>query len=256
MEVISRGGGEPELVVIGSVHGDEPAGRNAIKNVLEATESFRKPVKFIIANEKALERGERFLEADLNSSFPGDASSSKHEERLAAEITGEVRGKTVIDLHTTRSTEDSFATVKSLDEGVVELFRDSGVENCVCFPEDSGVLIEEADRGMIVEAGIQGTEAAEKRLEETLRNFLACRDVINGSCTPGNPDFFRYMDTVEGDWEFVAENFRKVEEGEVYAVREDQDLKAEESFYPVLMSTDGYDGKLGYRAEKLEMKGR
>ncbi|MFB6159174.1 MAG: succinylglutamate desuccinylase/aspartoacylase family protein, partial [Candidatus Nanohalobium sp.] len=104
MKTTVRGSGEPEIVVVGSVHGDEPAGKNAVEKVLEEESEFRRPVKFIIANEKALEEGERFIDRDLNSSFPGDPDSSRYEDRLAAEITEEVKGKTVIDLHSTRST--------------------------------------------------------------------------------------------------------------------------------------------------------
>jgi hypothetical protein len=59
---------------------------------------------------------------------------------------------------------------------------------------------------------------------------------------------------VEGDWRFKAENFELVEKGEVYAVKEGEKLEAEEDFYPVLMSTNGYNGQLGYKAEKIEVE--
>ncbi len=58
------------------------------------------------------------------------------------------------------------------------------------------------------------------------------------------------MEIVDGDWTFTAENFELVEEGEVYAVRGDEELRADEPFYPALMLTEGYSGILGYRAWK------
>ena len=252
MKVIKKGEGEPELVVVGSVHGDEPAGKKAIEKILQEDIEFRKPVKFIIANEKALEEGERSLEADLNSSFPGDPDSDLHEERLAAEITEHVEDRIVVDLHTTRSTEDAFVNIKNLEEETKELVKASGVENSACFPSESGVLIEMASSAILVETGPQGTENAAKKSFEVLKNFLSCRGFIEGECSRSDPTFFRYFETVEGDWEFQAENFQKVGKGEVYAKRGDEELVAEEDFYPVLMSTNGYEGKLGYKAHKAD----
>jgi len=34
--------------------------------------------------------------------------------------------------------------------------------------------------------------------------------------------------------------------------RESEELKAQEDFYPVLMSTDGYESMLGFKARKLD----
>ena len=252
MKIIERGKGEPELVVVGSLHGDEPAGKKAIEKILDRHEEFSKPLKFIVANEKALEENKRYLDVDPNSSFPGNKDSDKYEKRLAAQLTEEIRGKTVLDIHTTRSTDRPFATMKNTDKATVKMAEDANVENAVYFPEESGVLIEQAETGLIVETGPQGTENAEKDAYRVLENFLACRGVIDGECSKSRPDLYRYIDTVEGDWEFTGENFRKVEEGEAYARKDGETLEAQKAFYPVLMSTDGYEGKLGYRAEKLE----
>jgi len=251
MKIVEKGSGEAELVVVGSVHGDEPAGKKAINRLLEEDHEFHKPVKFIIANEKALEKQVRYTEADLNSSFPGEPDSDMYEERLAAKITQHTKDQKVIDLHTTKSTEEPFVNVKNLEEETKEMVRDTGVNNAVCFPEDSGVLIETAAKAVLVETGPQGTERAAQKSLNVLKNFLTCQDVIDGECRRSDPEFFRHFDTVEGDWIFEAENFVKVEQGEVYASRGDEKLEAETKFYPVLMSTNGYNGKLGYKAEKV-----
>ena len=55
MDIETRGTGEAEFTIVGSVHGDEPAGKKAIKKVLEKDYDYKKAVKFIIANEEALE---------------------------------------------------------------------------------------------------------------------------------------------------------------------------------------------------------
>ncbi|WP_414837980.1 succinylglutamate desuccinylase/aspartoacylase family protein [Candidatus Nanosalina sp. VS9-1] len=251
MKIYKRGEGEPEITVVGSVHGDEPAGRDAIENFLDENHEFLRPVQFIIANEEALEKDVRFLDTDLNRVFPGDSESESHEERLASEIMSAIEGTKVLDLHTTRSYPQPFATFTDLNDTTRHMLAGSGVKNAVHFPEQSGTLHEQVD-GIVVETGHQGTPQARRNAEGVIKNFLAAQDVLDIDFEESDPVIFRYYETVEGDWQFLADNFKKVEKGEVFAERDGEKLEASESFYPVLMSTDGYEGMLGFKARKLE----
>lgn len=251
MKVITRGNGTPQITVIGSLHGDEPAGKKAIQKILESDLEFVKPVKFIIANEKALEKDERFLDVDINRSFPGNPGSDLHEERLAAEVLEEVGDTEVLDLHTTHSYPEPFAVVKNLGEDVIELLESANVENAAYFPNDSG-NIQEFVTGVTVEIGTQHSETAVENGVKVIKNFLASCGAIKSDFETSDPDVYRYYETVEGNWEFKAENFQKVSKGEVYAEKDGETLVAEEEFYPVLMSTNGYDGHLGYKARRME----
>lgn len=250
MKVITRGEGKPEITVIGSLHGDEPAGKKAIETILEEEIEFKKPVKFIIANEEALEQDERYLEVDINRSFPGDPESSLHEEQLAAEILQEIGETKVLDIHTTHSHPEPFAVIKSMDDEIIELVRSSNVKNAVYFPTQSG-NIQEFITGVTIETGYQRTDQAVENAVKVIKNFLASHGAIEADYTRSEPEIFEYFETVEGDWKFQAENFQKVEKGEDYAEKDGKTLVAEEDFYPVLMSTNGYDGHLGYKAKKI-----
>lgn len=250
MQVHKLGDGEAEYVIVGSLHGDEPCGKRAIERFLDSDYEVEAPVKFIIANEEALEQNQRFLDTDLNRSFPGDPESESHEERLAAEIMKEVKGKKVLDLHTTQSYPGPFATFSNLNDTTLSLIRSAGVGYAVLFPSDSGALNEKVD-GIVVETGYQQTEQAVENGYSIIVNFLAAEGVINAEYKLSEPEIFEYYETVEGDWEFVAENFKQIEKGEVYARRDGEELRAEESFYPILMSTSGYEGKLGFKAKKI-----
>lgn len=251
MKVEKRGKGEPEFTVVGSIHGDEPAGKKAIERILDSDLEFKKSVKFIIANEKALEAGKRFLEADLNRSFPGDKNSDKHEERLAAELLEEIGNSKVLDIHTTHSFDKPFASTESLEKPYLEMIEASGAEYVVKFEEGSGTLTEFVN-GLVVEAGMQHSEEAVENAVNVIENFLAYFGAIESDFTVSDPELFVQQEKVEGDWKFLKENFQKVEKGEVYARREDEELIAKEDFYPVLMSTNGYEGVLGHKASKLE----
>lgn len=251
MKVFTRGEGLPEITVIGSLHGDEPAGQKAIQKVLDSDLKFQKPVKFIIANEEALAKNERYLEADLNRSFPGNPESNLHEERLASEILEEVGDTKVLDIHTTRSYPDPFAVIKSREDEIIDLVKESNVDYAVHFPSRSG-NIQEFVTGLTVETGLQGTEEATENAVDVIKNFLAAQGALDLEHSNSDPDLFEYFETVEGNWTFEAENFQKVEEGEVYATRGNEELVAEQEFYPVLMSAHGYEGQLGYKAHRME----
>jgi len=189
MEVTKLGEGEAEYVVVGSVHGDEPCGKQAIKRFIESGYDLQEPVKFIIANEEALEQDKRFLDVDLNRNFPGDSESNEHEERLAAKNNEGDKGKKVLDIHTTRSYPDPFATFTEINPTTHQLLQSSGVENAVLFPEESGTLHEQTD-GIVIEAGYQGTEQAIENAYYLIVNFLASEGVIEADFNRSEPDVY------------------------------------------------------------------
>jgi len=251
MKVKKLGKGEPEYAVVGSIHGDEPCGKKAIERFLSEDWEIKKPVKFVIANEKALKENERFLDTDLNRCFPGDKDSELHEERLASKLMEELEGLTILDIHSTRSYPEPFSTLKDLEPSTKKLVSKAGVEKAVLFENDSDTMGRYLN-AVIVEAGYQGSDQAVENAYNVMVNFLAAQGVIDHEYKLSDPEYFRYVQTVEGDYKFLAENFQKVEKGQVYAKNKEVQLEAEDEFYPVLMSTDGYDGMLGFKAERLE----
>jgi predicted deacylase len=251
MKVETRGDGEPEISVVASQHGDEPCGRRAVEKVLESELEFSRPVKFVVANQEALRQGERYLDEDLNRAYPGDPDSDAHEERLAAQVLSEVKGTRVLDIHSTHSRPVPYSTFSRLNEEVVGVMRSAGVERGCHYPQDSGDLHSYVD-GAIVETGPQGTERAAEMAHGILLNFLAAEGAVEADHERSDPELYRYFETVRGgDWEFLGRNFEKVETGEVFARNGSTELVTTEGFYPVLMSTDGYDHILGHKARHL-----
>ncbi|WP_414836882.1 succinylglutamate desuccinylase/aspartoacylase family protein [Candidatus Nanohalococcus occultus] len=251
MKTRKVGVGDPELAVVGSIHGDEPCGKKAIEKFLDSEYEVQKPIKFLIANEKALEQNKRFLEADLNRSFPGDPESEKHEERLAAKIVDELEGLKILDIHSTRSQPTPYAAFGGMDDRTLDVVSSAGMKKACYFPEGSGSL-NSVVSGSVVEVGPQGTETAEKQAYEVLINFLAAEGIIDADYEKTDPLIVEKYETVSGgDWEFKATNFEKVEPGEVFAEHGTTQLTSTEGFYPVLMSTNGYELILGHKARKL-----
>jgi predicted deacylase len=123
----------PTLVAVGGIHGNEPAGVRAMRRVLPSLRlkagRLRGEVVLLAGNTRALERGARYTDADLNRQWtranlaavrrgrlPTGAGAEAVElaelltcfERAAARARGEIY---FVDLHTTSAHGVPFATV-------------------------------------------------------------------------------------------------------------------------------------------------
>lgn len=246
------GEGEPEFGVIYHIHGDEPCGLKAVERFKESDYQVRKPVKLVFANERAAEQNTRYTEADLNRSFPGDPESDLYEERLAAEIIEEVKDLACLNIHSTHSQPTPFGIVKDTKDETLDLAKSVGVENFALFEENSGSLDGLID-SVLIEVGPQQSDQAVDQAYTVLLNFLAYHNIIDKEFEPTEPHIYRVIETVEGsDYKFFGANFQKVAEGERYAQKDSKPVTAENDFYPVLMSTNGYEEMLGFKAEKIQ----
>ncbi len=259
MRVEQLGEGEPTLAVVGAIHGDEPCGVHAIETLLDANPSVERPVKFVIANERALDRNVRYIEADLNRVFPGDPGAEAYETRLAHELLEELRGCITLSMHSTQSYERPFALVEKTDPFTEMIGPYLSLDAVV---ETGAETFENALVGYVdvieVECGLQGSPQADENAVELVYEFLAATGALSGSIDPaGALPVFQIGESIpkqEGsDYAVHAENFRQVNEGEVFTTVDEQVIIAEEPFYPVLMSEEGYSQQFGYTAEKIDL---
>jgi len=257
MRVRTLGAGDPEVVVAGAVHGDEPCGATAIERFVEHhREEVRRPVKLIVVNEPALRRGVRYVDTDVNRALPGDPTAEAYERRLAHDFFQAVAGTTGLGIHSTVSDDRPFGAVSNLDarkraafeamapvEHVMDTTAVSNGRRCVDLPWF-----------VDIEAGEQGTDAAATQAYDCVVDFLRWADVLPGEPEPTATTVYDVFDTVEkepgAEYRFLGENFRRVEQGEVYATRDGAELVAERPFWPMLMSGDGHERLLGYRGTR------
>lgn len=255
MRVEQLGEGEPDLAVVGSIHGDEPCGAHAIETLLDEAPDVERPVKFIIANERALDRNVRYVETDMNRVFPGDPDAEAYETRLAHELLEELRGCTTLSMHSTQSYGGPFAIV---DEA-------GPLASSICPYLSIDVLVETAEFventlvGYVdvveVECGTQGTDEAAENAIQIVREFLTAAGALSGSIDQEETAIPVYQlqklipKQPADSYAVHVKNFERVSEGSPYATIDDTELIAEEPFYPVLMSPYGYDRQLGYAAE-------
>jgi predicted deacylase len=243
------GEGKPEVCIVAGIHGDEPETVKALDRVIENHE-FNKSFKAIIANEEALLRNERFIDCDMNRVFPGNKESDRHEEVLAAKLLDEIGNLKTINLHSTASKKTPFSVISGESREQEKLAGYTGIEKVI------GMKIMENDISSYAETvGIEASRD-EKGVDELYRscvNFLKAHDVIEGDHENIEFDLFQVYDTADGaGFEFTAENFEKVNEGETYAVKEEVKKTAKNDFWPVLASTDGYEDIIGFKSRKID----
>lgn len=130
-----------------------------------------------------MEKNVRFIESDLNRSFPGNANGT-HEERLAAEMLPILREAThVIDIHTTTSDIRFLPIVTNLGSSVRPLLRHASASEIAYIQPSFGTrsLIGQVEGGASLEFGRAYAET-ESAYQDILR-------VIDGLLkdTPATP---------------------------------------------------------------------
>lgn len=263
MRVETVGEGSAEIAVVGGIHGDEPCGIHAVETLLSEDLDVQRPVKFVVANEAAIEQSTRYVDEDLNRAFPGDPDGETHESRLAFELGREVADCQVLALHSTQSYGQKFALVHTVREYERRICPRLSVESVVetsNFTE--GRMFEVTRRLIEVECGFQKSETASENAVEVTREFLAATGALPDERGPRQDELpvYRLIEPVPKAtadvYEVFASNFRQVTAGEPYASADEQEIVAEESFYPVLMSAYGYEDVFGYTADRVGTLGR
>jgi hypothetical protein len=182
--------------------------------------------------------------------MPGDASSDQHEVRLAARLRRELEGTTVIDFHSTESRGCPYAIATGGDAASRRLARSTGLDRLVDMSYVGGGVTEHVT-GVAIECGYYDDEGAASSAHRILLHFLAAEGLIDRPYVRSTPTVYEVFGDAPGrDFEFVAENFRRVEAGEVFATKNGSVWEAEEAFYPVLMSTYGYEDRIGFMARR------
>jgi predicted deacylase len=254
MRVEQLGDGEPSVAVVVAVHGDEPCGVRAVERLLDQAPEVLAPVKFVVANERALEAGVRYVDADLNRSFADDVPPDAHERRLAERLAEEIRSTTVLSVHSTQSHADPFAISSGLDAPVPSVVPELSVAALVDTGKfgDGRLFATDADI-LEVEAGLQGTDTAAENAYTLVREFLTATEVLPGDAVRREVPVYEMGTSIPkppaDEYEVFVENFEEVSAGDTYAAADGEPLVADESFWPVLLSPYGYSHQFGYRGE-------
>jgi succinylglutamate desuccinylase len=250
------GPGEPDLAVVGGIHGDEPCGIRAVRHVLDTQPELERAVKLVVANPPASVTQRRYLDVDMNRIFPGDPDSDDRERRLAARLGEAVDDCHVLSIHSTHSSSVPLAFVSGDQPHAQRLASRLPVRYVVNQEPAIEGAFTSTGSVVSVEAGRQTTEEATENAAKLVRAFLRETGALPDEAETTDSQYYSLTDTVEKpadeeSYDLLVENFQQVEPGTTYARGDDRKLVAERAFYPILMSETGYEDRFGHMGEKV-----
>lgn len=243
----------PRYTVVVCLHGDEIGPKIAIERLIEGNVITNSRIKYIVANESAISQGVRFIDEDLNRSFPGE-NNNTHESQLAQLILDEISNTQVIDLHTTYSQSKPFIVIGQINKVIKTMARSTGLDKVVDQSKyASGGMIQHVN-GISIECGRTNTSEAIENAIEIIKNIFRYSDQISGDAVWSDPTVYEVYDSIprpEADKiQIVSSNFTQLKQGDVVYKTEEEEFTASENFCPVLMAAEGYDDIIGYKSHQ------
>jgi hypothetical protein len=106
-----------------------------------------------------------------------------------------------------------------------------------------------------VECGLQGSDEATANAGRVIDAFLAATGASGEPLPQRELPILRLRRRIPkdptGEHAVHVENLGPVESGEAYATVDEETAVAENDFYPVLMSANGYEHIFGYEADRV-----
>ncbi len=231
-----------KILFITATHGNERDGVEVMQQLEQEFPKEEYSYDWIIGNEKAYARNERYTEQDLNRSAPGSSESPIYEVRRAAEIIE--LGKNfdiVIDLHGTKTDSGIVTIIPYPSRENIALAKAAGLQrNVVWYSESSktaGPLVQHMSVPAIeFECGPKGTSEAFTLTYDAVRRFIMAN--YDGVNVDENNEFYTVYGKLLGEHDPLLEDF-------VLATRQG------DSFYPFLSGNE-YPGITCYKMHKIE----
>lgn len=224
-------------------HGDEKAPFKVFNKY------FKDRFDAILGNPKAFKKNVRFLESDLNRSFPG-SKSGLLEEKIAFKLLKKLKMyQQVVDFHTATCDTPIFIILTKTTKKHLKLARSTGIKKIVYMQESiaSGkALIDHVPVGISIEAGDEKLPVTKKRIKKVLNNLISGKD------SKSKLQCYSVFGVIKKELghEQLAPNikhFKKVKKGDTLTnIR-----KSEFDFYPVLARETNYKDILCLMAKKV-----
>lgn len=256
--VTKYGKGEPTLVVVGCLHGDELVGQRIIDELAKSV-CLKGSLKTIIANPAAVAAGKRFIDQDLNRSFPGNNNSKMLEERIAAQLLTEISDNDyVIDIHSTSSDTQDVVIIKKRDKTINQMIEIIRPHRVLLMSEDygNGALVNFCS-GISIEYGSHNSEETFSKSLLDIKKLMYHLGMIDDVdiIKEQQTEFYKVFGVAKKPHNFqISENvhnFVKINQGDILGYADEMPVLAEEDFYPVLFGEKAYQDIIGFKAKKI-----
>lgn len=251
---------KPVVAVVGCLHGDELIGKRIIFQ-LRRMKLKKGTLITIIANEKAVEQRKRFIDQDLNRSFPGKKKGN-YEEMLAHNILKITKNTDfVLDVHSTTTDVKNMAIITKKTKDVLNLIYAINPKRIVLMKKNIAKksFINYCNVAVSLEYGKDNNELTYKNTLGSIISFLEKEKMIsvkNKKRKQSRADFYEIKGVVRKTKKDVLKknikNFKLVKNGEIFAIRNKNNITAKGNFYPILFGEKAYDDIFGFKADRKD----
>lgn len=237
-------------------HGDERIGLKVAKEI-EKLNIDKNTLLINIANETAFKQNKRFIDQDLNRSFPGKKNGN-HEERLAYKISSIVKlADIVIDIHSTKSDLRDAIIVTKFNSETKEFIESIQPKYVLIMnvTRDTA-LISQAKIGLAFEYGKDNDPMVLNKILKDLKKLFSHIGIIANKqkVIPRKTEYFNVYSQANKPKGYKLlkqiKNYRLVSRGQKYATNGKNFILAEDDFYPILFGEKNYKDIFGFMANK------
>jgi len=238
-------------------HGDERIGLKVVREIKKLNIN-RNALVVQIANRRAFKLRKRFVDQDLNRSFPGKKNGN-YEEKLAYKISPIIKSADiVIDIHSTRSDLKDAIIVTKLDRATKKYIKAMQPKYVLVMNATKNkALISQAKIGLAFEYGKDNDSATLKKVVADIKKLFCYIGLIDIQLPKSKTtmQYFNVVSEVTKPREYVLlkkiKNYKIVHKGEVFATNGKNPLIAKESFYPILFGSENYETIFGFKGKRI-----
>jgi hypothetical protein len=231
-----------KILIICCTHGNEKIGYEVVKKL--KSEKLDKFFDYLIANPKAVKRNVRFVEADLNRSYPGINNSPIYEKNLAYKnLQIAKKYQYVVDIHEASQGINNFIIIprkeipKQLPLNLVNL------RTVLLWPNPKGPLGSVLKNTFELEFGMKGKKReivvgqAQKTVEDFIKRFYAKKP----GCLLSKNIYYVYGKLYRKGFPFYERKIKDFKKIKILG----------ESFYPLLTKQYLSENIVCYKMKKM-----
>ena len=236
----------PKTLLITSTHGNELIGIEVVSKLIK--KGLGDKFDFIVANPFALNKNARALEKDMNRIYPGNAKSSREEERLAAKnLEVAKRYKYIIDIHEASEGINDFIIVPRKKIGDLYPISMVDLSTLLLWPDPKGPISSILPNAFELEFGMKGKDRKKiiKKATQIVAGFLQSIEQQKVTNIKQKRIFYVYgkllMQELPSSNEFI-ENLKDFKKTSLF----------KEQFYPLLVGQYAKDNIICYKMRKIK----
>jgi succinylglutamate desuccinylase len=250
----------PRILITAATHGDEKVGLY-VKKELKKLSINKGKLNFMVVNELALKKKKRFIDTDLNRSFPGNPKGG-YEEKLAYKLAPKIKEyDLVIDIHSTTSDLKDALIITKLNKATKEVIKIINPKYLLYMNfSKKHALISNAKVGIAFEYGKDESKKALNDIVFDIKKVLTHYEMIDEKINLKKKDKIKSFEInktlpkKEGDKiNPKITNYKFVRKGQTVAINGKTKIKASENFYPILFGQKNYETMFGFVGKKFEL---